>query len=82
MKTEQEDEIEAWLDSLDPATIQWKDAAGLRRLIAAQKGMDAAEKELRAAVREAHEYGLSWAAIGGFLGVSKQAAHRRFAQPE
>lgn len=81
MTTREQNDIETWLDSLDPATIEWKDAAGLRRLIAAQENLEAAESELREAVREAHESGLSWSAIGGFLGTSKQAAHRKYANP-
>lgn len=81
MSTQQQDDIEAWLDSLDPAAIEWKDASGLRRLIAAQDAVKSAELELREAVRDAHESGLSWTAIGGLLGVSKQAAHRKYADP-
>lgn len=81
MSTKQQGDIDAWLDSLDPAEIEWKDAAGLRRLIAAQDALAAAEQELRSAVRDAHESGLSWTAIGGILGVSKQAAHRKYADP-
>lgn len=82
MTTKEQNDIEAWLDSLDPAKIEWKDGAGLRRLIAALGNLEAAESELREAVREAHETGLSWSAIGGLLGTSKQAAHRKYANPD
>jgi len=79
MSTKQRQDIDAWLDSLNPAEITWRDATALRRLIAAQRASEAAEIELRDAVRAANESGLSWAAIGGMLGVSKQAAHRKYA---
>jgi len=79
METTHHDNIDAWLDSLDPATIEWKDAAPLRRIAAAREAAEAAERELRDAVRAAHAAGLSWTAIGAYLGVSKQAAHRKYA---
>jgi hypothetical protein len=82
MTTKQQSDVEAWLDTLDPNTIEWKDAAPLRRILHAREAVDSAEEDLRRAVREANEAGHSWTAIGMYLGVSKQAAHRRFATPD
>lgn len=79
-KQKQKDDIEAWLDSLDPATIEWRDASNLRRVAAARDALEKAENELREAVLAAHRAGDSWTVIGMYLGVSKQAAHRRFAE--
>lgn len=81
-RKKQKDDIEAWLDSLDPTTIEWRDATHLRRIAAARTAVERAERELRDAVLAAHRAGDSWTVIGMYLGVSKQAAHRRFAQPE
>lgn len=68
------------LDTLDPATTTARDATHFRMIIAASEAVDAAESELRAAVRAAREAGDSWAVIGAALGVSKQAAQQRFAK--
>lgn len=68
------------LDLLDPATTTARDATHFRQIIAASEAVDAAESELRAAVRAAREAGDSWTVIGAALGVSKQAAQQRFAK--
>lgn len=44
---------------------------------AAQDAREAQQK-LEAAVREARSTGSSWAEIGAAIGITKQAAHRRF----
>lgn len=41
-----------------------------------------AQRYLANTVRNARDAGLSWAAIGELLGVSRQAAQQRFGQPE
>jgi dihydroxyacetone kinase len=68
------------LDVLNPATTTARDATHFRAIVAASEAVDAAESELRAAVREAREAGDSWTVIGAALGVSKQAAQQRFAK--
>ena len=66
------------LDDLDPSAITLRDAVHFRRIIAARKGVDAAEAELRAAVSAAREAGDSWTAIGVALDTTRQAAFQRF----
>lgn len=66
------------LDDLDPATTPATSAEHFRRIIAARKGIEAAEAELRAAVTAAREAGDSWAVIGAALGTTRQAAFQRF----
>jgi hypothetical protein len=73
-------DIESWLDSLDPTTLDIRDAVHFRRIIAARKGVEDAEQELRDAVAAAREAGDSWTLIGAALGTTKQAAYQRFGQ--
>ncbi|MGO0577698.1 hypothetical protein [Ornithinimicrobium panacihumi] len=78
MATTNSNDIEKVLDELDPATVQARDAVHFRRIIAAKEGMAQAERELHDAVRAAREAGDSWLSIGLALGVTKQAAQKRF----
>jgi len=75
---EQAEATEKWLDSLDPAQIDFRDASHVRAIIAAAGVLAAAEDDLRKAVAEARVAGDSWTVIGAALGTSKQAAHERF----
>jgi hypothetical protein len=72
------EEIERWLDSIDPTTIEWRDAAQLRHIMSAREAVETAQAELAAAVAAARAAGDSWAMIGMALGVSRQAAWERF----
>jgi len=55
-----------------------RDAVHFRRIIAAQDGVARADRELHDAVRAAREAGDSWLSIRMALGVTMQAAQRRF----
>ncbi|MFD4422025.1 hypothetical protein ACFWN7_11050 [Agromyces sp. NPDC058484] len=81
MKTTNPNDVEKWLDELNSADIEWKDGAHLREVVAARVALDDAERALRSAIRKAHDNGNSWAAIGMMLGISRQAAHRKYAEP-
>lgn len=72
------DATEQWLDQLDPAHLDFRDAAHVRAIIAAAQALTAAEENLRQAVADARAAGDSWTLIGAALGTSKQAAHERF----
>ncbi len=50
----------------------------LKRVETVAAGLTAVESQRDAAVAAAMEAGCSWTEIGGVLGVSAQAAHRRF----
>lgn len=69
---------ETGLDQLDPSTTTARDAAHFRRIIAARKGVQDAQAELRAAVSAAREAGDSWTVIGAALDTTRQAAFQRF----
>lgn len=69
---------EAWLDNLDASKLDFRDATHIRRIIAANEGVTAAESRLREAVADARAAGDSWVMIGAALGVTRQAAQQRF----
>lgn len=71
---------DAGLDLLDPASTPARDAQHFRRIIAARKGLQAAEDELRASVAAARAAGDTWTVIGAALGTTRQAAFQRFGQ--
>ncbi len=75
---EQAEATEKWLDNLDPAQLQFRDASHLRAITAAARALTTAEDHLRTAVADARAAGDSWTTIGAALGTSKQAAHERF----
>ncbi len=66
------------LDSVAPDAL--RDASHFRRIIEAKKGVEAADKELRAAVAAARAAGDSWTIVGAAMGTSKQAAFQRFSK--
>jgi dihydroxyacetone kinase len=79
-KTMKKSSVEEWLDSIDPASTEFRDGVHLRAIGAALDAIEAAERQLEDAVAEAKKAGESWSAIGVVLGTSRQAAHRKFAQ--
>ncbi|OHU51478.1 hypothetical protein BKG82_23055 [Mycobacteroides chelonae] len=81
-KHETKNDIEEWLDGLEPDPADARDARHMRRIIAAVKGLETASGELDAAVSAAREAGDTWAVIGVALGVSRQAAYQRFGRSE
>lgn len=77
-KTKAENDIEDFLDQIEPDPADARDASHIRRIIAAAEELEQAEDELRAAVAQARAAGDTWDAIGVALGVSRQAAYQRF----
>jgi hypothetical protein len=75
MKTRKD---ETGLDSVAPESL--RDASQFRRIIAARKALEAAQRELRDAVAAARDAGDSWTVIGAAMGTTKQAAFQRFAK--
>lgn len=66
------------LAGLDPNETPAHDAQHFRRILAAREALDAADRELRDAVKAAREAGDSWAVIGAALDTTRQAAYQRF----
>lgn len=71
----------AGLLRLSPAPRADWGAAELRRITAARTAAAKAGAELDAAVRAARAKGDSWEVIGAALGMSAQAAWKRFGHP-
>lgn len=72
---------ERWLDQLDPAAVEARDATHVRAVIDAAQNVAAAEQGLRQAVADARAAGDSWTVIGAALGTTRQAAQMRFRAP-
>ena len=66
------------LETLNPSSTPARDATHFRAIIAASQRVHDAEVELHAAVARARGAGDSWTVIGAALGVTRQAAQKRF----
>lgn len=73
-----QDELATAFEAMDEP--EFVAAAPYRRLLEARRGRVSAEAETAAAVLAARDAGLSWAAIGRGLGVSAQAAQKRYSR--
>ncbi len=72
--------LEAWAEGVDAGDLVVADTESLRTIaeLAEQRGeLDAALVE---AIRRARHADRSWSEIGAMLGVSKQAAQRKYAK--
>ena len=72
--------LEQWADNVDPADLKVAHTEALRviaDLVEQRKDVDA---DLTEAVHQARRAERSWAEIGAMLGVSKQAAQRKYSK--
>ena len=65
-------------DDFAPDPQDWQDAAPLRRIVDARRGVDDADRALHDAVDAARVAGFSWGTVGLVLGTTRQAARQRF----
>ncbi len=70
--------LEAWADAVDPAELRSVDTEALRHIAELAQQRDDVEAELAQTVRAARAARRSWSEIGAMLGVSKQAAQRKY----
>ena len=70
--------LEAWADRIDAADLKEADTKVLRFIAELAGERDHLDGELTEAVRSARRAGRSWSEIGAMLGVSKQAAQRKY----
>lgn len=73
------DELAARFENYEPTPSDELDADAVARLRHAVAERSVAERHMLEAVKVAREAGLSWAAIGGLVGTSGEAARQRYA---
>jgi hypothetical protein len=70
--------LEEWADRVDSADLTLADTEALRTIAELVERREEVDEELTAAVRSARRAKRSWSEIGAMLGVSKQAAQRKY----
>ena len=77
-RDERAKELEEWADRVDPAELRYADTESLREIAALAERRAEVEDDLTAAIRSARRAQRTWSEIGAMLGVSKQAAQRKY----
>ena len=70
--------LERWADKVKPGELAAVDTSALRQLAQLAERRDALDGEVTEAVHAARRANRSWSEIGTMLGVSKQAAQRKY----
>jgi hypothetical protein len=78
-RAQREKALEEWADRVDTADLRLADTGALRTIAELVERRDEVDEELTDAVRSARRAHRSWTEIGTMLGVSKQAAQRKYA---
>jgi len=72
--------IEAWADKVEPGDLVIADTESLRAIAELTERREKLDAALIEAVRSARRSDRSWSEIGAMLGVSKQAAQRKYSK--
>jgi predicted ATP-dependent protease len=70
--------LEEWAERVESSDLKEADTEALRTIAELAERRDEVESELTEAVRSARQANRSWSEIGTMLGVSKQAAQRKY----
>ena len=70
--------LEEWAERVESSDLKEADTEALRTIAELAERRDEVESELIEAVRSARQAHRSWSEIGTMLGVSKQAAQRKY----
>jgi len=70
--------LEAWAERVESSDLEVADTEALRTIAELAERREVVEEELTEAVRSARQAHRSWSEIGTMLGVSKQAAQRKY----
>ena len=77
-RTERAAALEAWADAVDPTDLRDADTDALRRIAQLAQQRADLDTQLTTAVSTARAHHRSWSEIGAMLGVTKQAAQRKY----
>ena len=81
MRTDEDiQRLQKLAEDFDPSTTPGRDTGDLRAIAETVDSIHAGEAKLRELVQLARGRGRSWGEIAIALGVSRQAAHERFAE--
>ena len=70
--------LEHWADKVKPGELAALDTSALRQLAQLAEQREALDDDVTDAVHAARRANRSWSEIGTMLGVSKQAAQRKY----
>jgi hypothetical protein len=70
--------LEEWAERVEASDLEEADTRALRTIAELAERREVVEEELTEAVRLARQAHRSWSEIGTMLGVSKQAAQRKY----
>jgi predicted ATP-dependent protease len=70
--------LEQWAERVESSDLKEADTEALRTIAELAERRDDVESELTEAVRSARQAHRTWSEIGAMLGVSKQAAQRKY----
>jgi hypothetical protein len=73
------DELAARFENYEPSAGDELDVSAVSALRAAVHERSQAEQHVIDAIRDARKTGMSWSAIGAFVGTSGEAARQRYA---
>jgi AsnC-type helix-turn-helix domain len=79
-RTQRAAALEQWADSVAANDLVVADTDALRRIAELAEQRDEVDAALIDAIRSAREADRSWSEIGAMLGVSKQAAQRKYSR--
>lgn len=79
-RTRRAEVLEDWADRVEQADLIEVDSDELKAIAQFAAQRDLLEDALIEAVRVARQSGRSWSEIGAMLGVSKQAAQKKYAK--
>ncbi len=77
-RAERAEALEAWAARVDSAELKEADTGTLRAIAELAEMLHGVDEQLTEAVRSARDARRSWSEIGTMLGVSKQAAQRKY----
>ena len=80
IRTRRAEVLEDWANRVDQAELVEIDSDELKAIAQFAARRDLLEDALIEAVRAARQSGRSWSEIGTMLGVSKQAAQKKYAK--